>query len=287
MSLSAGLNAAQLQEFRSQGFLVLPAIFHNDEVRRMQEEADAILELILNSSVAHHRKSGRLDWFESSDGVTQVRKIQPINDLSLFLTRVAEDSRLLDPMRQIMNDEPILMEEKLNYKQPLPAPVEGVEIRAGTDRFPIHNDWAYYQANDYPQSIVSSAISIDPCTVDNGPLHVWPGSHISHLAHIPGPLGMEVETGLVDERGGVDILAPAGSVMLFHSLLIHNSRPNKTARARRLMIYSHYPAKFPMCFDARNGPTRLRESPWEAEYQRMKARGLFRDTFSAPANAER
>ena len=58
--------------------------------------------------------------------------------------------------------------------------------------------------------------------------------------------GLQVKPGLIDFDGGVDILAPAGSVMIFHALLVHNSRPNTSGRPRRIMIYSHYPDRVDM-----------------------------------------
>jgi hypothetical protein len=95
-------------------------------------------------------------------------KIQPVNDLSLAFTRAIEDERIVNPLRQIMGEDPVLMEEKLNYKQPLPDKVEGLPIREIDDYFPVHNDWAYYQANNYPQTVLSSALLLDDCTPDNG-----------------------------------------------------------------------------------------------------------------------
>jgi ectoine hydroxylase-related dioxygenase (phytanoyl-CoA dioxygenase family) len=260
----------------------LPAVFNAEEIRRMRAEADQILELILNSSVALKRRSGRLDWRVLPDGTQIVRKIQPINDLSEYLAEISNDARLLQPMRQIMGHEPILMEEKLNYKQPLPRRVEDVEIRPTDDRFPVHNDWAYYRAQEYPQDILSSAISMDASTVQSGPLHVWPGSHREHLEHESMELGLRVKPGLIDISGGVDILAPAGSVMIFHALLVHDSRSNTSGRPRRIMIYSHYPARVDMGQDVRNGPTRRREQPFEQQYRDMAARGEFTPGFTAP-----
>ena len=70
--------------------------------------------------------------------------------------------------------------------------------------------------------------------------------------------------------------------MLFHTLLVHDSSPNTTARSRRLMIYSHSPRSADVGFDARNGPLRLWESPHEWRYQRARAEGRYRDTFHAP-----
>jgi ectoine hydroxylase-related dioxygenase (phytanoyl-CoA dioxygenase family) len=276
------LTSKQFEQFRAEGYLVLPAVFGPDEIARMRAEADRILELILNSSVALQRVSNRLDWRELPDGTQIVRKIQPINDLSPYLAEVSHDPRLIQPMRQIMGHEPILMEEKLNYKQPLPERVEGIAVRPLDDRFPVHNDWAYYRVQEYPQDILSSAISLDDCPPESGPIRVWPGSHVRHLEHEPVEIGLQVKPELIDFEGGVDILAPAGSVMLFHALLVHNSRSNTSGRPRRIMIYSHYPDRVDMGHDVRNGPTRAVEQPFEASYLEMVERGEFVPVFRAP-----
>ena len=270
-----------IQYFQEHGYVGMERVFSDDEVQRMRKEADDILELILNSSNSLERQSGRLDLVRNEAGFL-VRKIQPINDLSLYLSQISADSRLLDPMRALMNEEPILMEEKLNYKQPLPGLSFGFETKPrDTDRFPVHNDWAYYRAQNYPQGIISSAITLDDCPAESGPIRIWPGTHKSHLEHESVDIGLQVQPGLVDFEGGEDLLLPAGSVAFFSSLLVHNSRPNISGKPRRMMIYSHYPASAKMGVDVRNGPTRLREAPYEWEYTRMKLRGEGRDVFSA------
>lgn len=270
-----------IQYFQEHGYVAMERVFSDDEVQRMRKEADDILELILNSSNSLERQSGRLDLVRNEAGFL-VRKIQPINDLSLYLSQISADSRLLDPMRALMNEEPILMEEKLNYKQPLPGLSFGFETKPrDTDRFPVHNDWAYYRAQNYPQGIISSAITLDDCPAESGPIRTWPGTHKSHLEHESVDIGLQVQPGLVDFEGGEDLLLPAGSVAFFSSLLVHNSRPNISEKPRRMMIYSHYPASAKMGVDVRNGPTRLREAPYEWEYTRMKLRGEGRDVFSA------
>jgi hypothetical protein len=49
---------------------------------------------------------------------------------------------MVEPLRQIMGDEPVLIEEKLNGKQPLTQKIAGLPIRQIDDAFPVHNDWA-------------------------------------------------------------------------------------------------------------------------------------------------
>ena len=277
------LDAGQLARFAEQGYLVLPAVFDAAEVERMRGEADRILELVINSSLTLARTSGRLDLTQDEAGRQMVRKIQPINDLSLCLSEVAADERLLGPMRQLMGDEPVLMEEKLNYKQPLADPLPGLRPARADTRFPVHSDWAYYKAQDYPQSIVSSAVTMDDCTPESGPLRVWPGSHRAHLEHERLANGdLQVRADLIDLQGGQDILAPAGSVMLFHALLVHNSRVNESGRPRRLMIYSHFPEAAGIGFDVRNGRRRFLESPFEWEYAARLLRGEAAPAFQAP-----
>lgn len=273
------LDAAWQARFAEQGYLVLPEVFDAAEVARMRGEADRILELVINSSLALGRTSGRLDLAQDEAGRQTVRKIQPINDLSLYLSEVAADERLLGPMRQIMGDEPVLMEEKLNYKEPLP----GLQAARAATHFPVHSDWAHYQAQDYPQTVISSAVSMDDSTPESGPLRVWPGSHIAHLEHERLPdREIQVRADLIDLQGGQDILAPAGSVMLFHVLLVHCSRSNRSGRPRRLMIYSHFPQSAGIGFDVRNGRRRFTESPFEWEYAARLLRGAAAAPFHAP-----
>ena len=65
------LSEKQRSFFNENGYLVLANIFSPEEILEMQQEADYVLELIINSSRANGRKSGRLDWRENSSG-TQV-----------------------------------------------------------------------------------------------------------------------------------------------------------------------------------------------------------------------
>ena len=116
-----------------------------------------------------------------------------------------------------------------------------------------------------------------PHTIALPPLPPQPRS-----AQLNAEVQLQVKDGLIDFNAGQEILCEAGSVMFFHSVLIHNSRPNTSGRPRRLMIYSHYPAQFDLGNDVRNGSKRLIESPYEIEYLRAKASGRTKDLFSAP-----
>ena len=280
---TAGLDAAQLARYRRDGYLVVPGAFASAEVAAMRADADFILELVVNSSLANARHSGRLDLRRTQEGSVVARKIQPIVDLGLSLARFAADERLLGPLAALMADRPVLMEEKLNYKQPLlglsAAQLAVFRTPADDDRFPVHNDWAYYKHNDYPPEIVSSAITLDDCGPHNGTIEVFPGTHLRHIEHLRVRNGLEVPPGSVDAATATPIVAGAGAVMLFHSRLVHTSGPNRSGAPRRMMIFSHFPEAAGLGFDLRNGPNRLRESPWEWRYQRLREAGEYVDAF--------
>lgn len=280
---SLRLSQAERDSYARDGYLVREGAFDPEEVDRMRHEADAILSLLINSSVATSRTSGRIDADRRSDGTVHVRKVQPVNDLSLYFSQLVTDERLIGPLRELMGCDPVLMEEKLNYKQPIPNwPVE-LHARDRNDYFAPHNDWAFYRAQRYPQDIVSSMIVMDDCTPENGPLVLWRGSHHEYLEHAQSERGdLTVLPGLIDESAGEDLLAPAGSIVFFHALLVHSSRPNDSGAPRRLMIYSHYPSREDHGIDVRNGPTRLREAPWEHDYLRRRVSGEIDDTFALP-----
>lgn len=280
---SPRLTDEQLASYHGDGYVILDSVFDADEVRRMSDEADRILQLCINASLAQGRRDRRLDCY-AIDGHLMVRKLQPVIDLSDYLAEVSNDERLIAPQRQIMDAEPLLMEEKLNYKQPVfdPVDVERLNVRPGDDRFFLHHDWGYYRKQGYPQQTMSSAITIDACTSDNGPLRVIPGTHKQtyRLDDENAQTGSGVlAPGQLDDAERVEVLCGAGSVLLFSSMLVHDSMPNTTRRPRRLMIYSHYPAWHDAEPDKRNGPGRREAQTFEAEYLQGLDSGKYQAEF--------
>ena len=259
------LSAAQLAAFHHDGYLLLPDAFSPAEVAAMRTEVASMAQLTLAATAHHGWASGRAGLGRNDRGETVLLKLQPYLEMSLLLQRVAADElRVVGPLRQIMGDEPVLMPDKskINYKQAMDdvplvaarrdarAPKEtggsrGSVERAGPadfGRFPIHNDYAYYRSQRCPPSALSSCIVLDDCTAEKGPLRMWAGTHRSHLEHEPHPLGLHVKDGLgVDLDGGSDVLARAGSFIIFSVKTLHNSRPNTTRDPRRLVLFAHAP----------------------------------------------
>jgi Phytanoyl-CoA dioxygenase (PhyH) len=286
--MSSGNSAAPLTEeereqFAKQGYFVRAGVLRGKQLDEVRRGANSILELVLNSSVFMKQRNPRLDAHLIDGGRALVRKVQPVNDLSATMASLSGDPRLVGPMSELMDDEPVLMEEKLNYKQVVDLAGQDIDLQPKRESdevldvaWQLHHDWGYYRYNGYPQSTMSSAIAFDDCE-GRGPIRVLPGSHLLdvELADPKSGSGVVARGALGPNPGLVPLNMTAGSVAFFHSMLVHDSEPNHSGRPRRMMIYSHYPkahqpAEDP---DRRNRPTRDKAGPMEAEYKRMVEAG--------------
>ncbi len=282
------LDADQLATYIRDGFVLIPEAFSPEEVGRMSQAADEMLELLINSSIAVGAVNPRLLLNTRRDGKQIVLKVQPLNDISAYLRAVSEDSRLLQPMRDIMQAEPILMEEKLLFKQVLPNPVP-IPARPDDDSVDIHHDWGAYRAQEYPTETMSSAINIDDLRPEKGTLRFFRGSHLKdfpldlNYSHLDSErLGDVLQAlGVSTMDDAVDIVAPPGSVLIFHGLVVHYSGPNRTDEPRRLMIYSHHPSWHQTEPDKRNRGTRARGQAHEGRYRELVASGAYHDQWHA------
>jgi hypothetical protein len=262
--------------FHDLGYLLFEGLFGEEELEEYRREADRVLDMVLGSSLLLQRRNPRLDLRLLGGSEAMVRKIQPINDLSPIFAGLSSDERVLGRLRAVMGDEPLLMEEKLNYKQRVRLSrldahyLEQRRPDGAAGEFLLHHDWGYYRANSYPDTTLSSAIALDD-TTGRGPLRVLPRSHLLEvpLADPESPSGV-VREDAVNSSGLVTLNMSAGSVLIFHSRLLHDSEPNPTSSPRRLMIYSHYPASHSSADpDRRNAPTRQAANQMESEYSTM------------------
>jgi hypothetical protein len=259
------LTDEQRREYDENGFVVLPALFAADELAAMRAESDRLVDLLVNASLALGETDPRLDVRADERGPVLL-KTQPLSDVSSLFRDVANDPRLLDPMRAILGCEPLLLERLRLDRAALP-------IRQWAPEFDFHTDLHYFALDGYPESTLSSAIAIDACTPENGPLRFVPGSHRRLDWPLAGGWPPVLAPGLFDEAEQVELLCPAGTVVVFHGRVAHASSPNKTDQPRRLLIYSHYPSTHDVEPDARNRGLRARSQEFEARYAERLADG--------------
>jgi ectoine hydroxylase-related dioxygenase (phytanoyl-CoA dioxygenase family) len=110
---------------------------------------------------------------------------------------------------------------------------------------PWHQD-SFYFPFDPPRPIVGVWLAVTEATLENGCLHVLPGSHHEPIhEHVadrrPGANYGYVEIVDHDMGGATPVLMEPGDLLLFDSHLMHRSTDNGSSGRRAAMVY-HYAA---------------------------------------------
>lgn len=110
---------------------------------------------------------------------------------------------------------------------------------------PWHQDALYFPFE--PDRQLGVWLAVTEATLDNGCLHVLPGSHREPVhAHVrdqrPGSNYGYLEIVDHDMQAAVPVLMQAGDLLVFHSHLMHRSTDNVSDGIRAAMVYHYSPA---------------------------------------------
>lgn len=210
------------QNYWKDGHIALRGLFSPGEIQNWAAECDRLLTQ---------------DWINENNIRTPFRmnstvtpeRIDPIVDVSPVFSQLVRDERILQVLRAIWNDEPVLFKDKLIFKMP------------GVDGYTMHQDFAWgWQDLCGSDQILSVSIQIDGADAQNGCIELFPGYHRELLT----PTGMQTnfraeEMAKIDLARGEKIETQPGDVLIFHSLTPHQSGKN-TANYSRRSLYLTY-----------------------------------------------
>ena len=208
------LNQQQLADFEHDGYLFFPSLFNADEVKTLIDEVPLLYSQQRPENV---REKG-------SDAV---RTNFAAHMYSAPFARLGRHPRMIDPVRQILGEELYMHQFKINGKMAFDG-----------DVWQWHQDYGTWKNDDQmPEArAMNIAIFLDEVNEFNGPLMFIPGSHklgvidAKHdLATTSYPLWTidNDSIGKLVGRGGIiSPKGPAGSMILFHSCLVHASTSN-------------------------------------------------------------
>jgi ectoine hydroxylase len=219
------LNKEQLEEFDQQGYLFMPNCFSKDEAALLKQAATDVY--------AMEREEV---WRETSGVARTAFAAHTYNDT---FRRLGAHPRLIDPVMQLV-DGPVYMHQ---YKVNAKAAFDG-------DVWQWHQDYGTWKRDDQmpePRAM-NIAVFIDDVTAANGPLLFIPGSHkqgvfdaghdLESTSYPLWTLDREMVSKLADRGGCVAPTGPAGSMLLFSSLLVHASPANISPFDRTIVYLS-------------------------------------------------
>jgi ectoine hydroxylase-related dioxygenase (phytanoyl-CoA dioxygenase family) len=104
-----------------------------------------------------------------------------------------------------------------------------------------HQDNAYWQC--VPANLVSCWLTLDDVNVENGAMHLMPGSHLTPLGHDRAKKGGSLlDIGdQIDQTQASVVDLPAGGVLFHHCQTLHYTPPNNTDRQRRAFAIHFMP----------------------------------------------
>ncbi len=219
------LTSDQLEEFESRGYLFMPRRFSEEEVAVLRAAADEVYALERDEV-----------WRESNGAPRTAFAAHTYNEA---FSRLGAHPRLVEPVMQLLGGPVYMHQFKVNAK----AAFDG-EI------WQWHQDYGTWRRDDdMPEPrAMNIAVFLDEVTAANGPLLFIPGSHrdgvqsaghdLETTSYPLWTLDRETVTRLAERGGVVAPTGPAGSMLVFHSNLVHASPPNISPFGRSIVYLS-------------------------------------------------
>jgi ectoine hydroxylase-related dioxygenase (phytanoyl-CoA dioxygenase family) len=198
---TVALSEAELNQFRTDGYLGPYELFTAEEMVEIQAGVDAVLKIAPNDHKTHEHNR-HLD--------------QPlIHDIS---TR----PEILERMACLYGPDLLLWRTNFFIKEP------------GSKVIPWHQDLNYWPLE--PPVIASAWIAISPAKRENGCLQILPGSHRKAIPHIPATdemvFGEMCDPEYVDTDKRVYLEMEPGQFILFNERTMHHSETNRSDQHR-------------------------------------------------------
>ncbi len=212
-----------VETMRNDGVVVLEDLFSEEEIRPISDEVNRIV-----SGEANYLPDSE-KIYEPGSNPPRLRNAFRMHLYHGLFMSVAQNPRLASVIASILGGPLRLYGSQIFAK---PADVGSA--------VPRHQDMPYWPFA--PDEMISAWIALDDSTLENGCVRFSLGSHkLGRLPHEPsGVAGNSL--GLVpDQRVNALPEKPMeirrGSCVLHHCLTVHRSEPNRSAQARRGLIY--------------------------------------------------
>jgi ectoine hydroxylase-related dioxygenase (phytanoyl-CoA dioxygenase family) len=215
----AALTPAQARGWNEQGYFVAEDLLLPEEVAELRLEVDRFVE----KAQGYVRRAGGKLFISEADGIMFAPHLVA---RSAIARRTASHPRIAALATDLLGPEVRLYWDQAVYKYP---------------SFP--KDFPWHQDNGYtfvvPELYLTVWLALSDATLENGCVEVVPASH--RLGTLEHRLS---DTGYYCHEGDDGVCAPirAGSAVVFSSLTVHRTGPNRTADdVRRTYILQYAP----------------------------------------------
>jgi len=205
------LTQEQLRQFDRDGYLFFPNLFSAPEIKALSDEVPVLFAQRRPENVREK-------------GGDAVRTNFAAHMYNPVFARLGRHPRMIEPVKQLFGEDVYMHQFKINGK-----------VAFDGDLWQWHQDYGTWQADDLMPAprAMNIAIFLNEVNEFNGPLMFIPGSHelgVVEAQHDTTTTSYPLWTinhdtirKLVERGGLVAPKGPAGSMIMFHSCLVHAS----------------------------------------------------------------
>ncbi|MCA9412071.1 MAG: phytanoyl-CoA dioxygenase family protein [Candidatus Omnitrophica bacterium] len=221
------LTAEQIESFNDQGFLRIPRVFTPEEMDRLDEDLEFIIQTWATESMGWTGPWRKVYMDESTEKASKLISIHDLYFYSSAWMRAVTKPDLVSSLSDLMGPNIELHHSTLHAKPPETG-----------HPFPMHQDSAFYLHQD--GRYLDVLVHLDDTSHENGEIRFLSGSHkLGHLDHITqtedGPCTPHLPTTDYSLEDTVPVPAKRGDVVVFNVFTIHGSHINQTDRIRRMV----------------------------------------------------
>ncbi|ESR61485.1 hypothetical protein CICLE_v10016178mg [Citrus x clementina] len=249
MGLAGNLNSDNLNFFNSQGYVVLESFASDEEIEAMRKQMDHLLDGFDCStssvfSTTNQQKVTDDYFYESAEKISFFFEEKAFGDdgnlkqpKELSINKVGHALHELDPVfKKFSHSEKTSnLLHSLGYKRPVDIQSMYIFKQPG-----IGGEVVPHQDNSFlitePSTCTGLWLALEDATIINGCLWAIPGSHKNGLVRrfIRGEEGVYFDhpPPSYDQNDFVPIEVKAGSLVVIHGDLIHQSFENQSSKSR-------------------------------------------------------
>lgn len=218
------IQSQDVEFYKENGYLLVKGVFNPEEVAEMRTAVEQILKRFVqaNKDVNHTWQGDYIPEEELKQ--LDLKGFHDVHYHDAAFTKAVAHPKMVAVLTNLIGPNVQLHHSKMLVKPP--------ENGAA---FPMHQDHPYFPHESH--SMLAASVHLDDADERNGCIHVIPGSHKQGPIEHEGSYYLSSEDYPIDS--GVACPAEAGDVLIFNYLTIHGSKPNRSERTRRNVLFQY------------------------------------------------
>ena len=208
------LSEEDIWYFKYSGYYLLPDTLPEDLIDRLNEVTTTQVQKMIEPIVWENKEERK---------AASVRRLSKILDRDPVYLEAATYPAILDAIEGYIGPNIEMLTNKHNHIMVRPP---------GSFPVPWHSG-----EEPWEPTLITALIYLEESTMDNGCVHIVPGSHVRPFSRKRRPSGDWASS--KEYRRALPVPMPKGGVLLFNDCCFHGSDVNRTGQSRRSMTIGY------------------------------------------------